>query len=69
MDKDMRRLITLGSLIDEGMTMIRKTLKQSYDKTANNDPAYAGMQVLQPKAIDSYYTFCNKIDQYNMCRQ
>lgn len=67
-DRDRRYFISTCSSLEEGSRILRTRWSQ-VDKTHNADPVRLEKEVAQPRAAETYYTGCGKIDQHNRHRQ
>ena len=67
-DRDRRYFISTCSSLEEGGRILRTRWSQ-LDKMPNASPQRLEKEVAQPKAAETYYTGCGKIDQHNRHRQ
>jgi Transposase IS4 len=67
-DRDRRYFISTCSSLEEGGRILRTRWSQ-VDKSPNAEPTRMEKELSQPKAAETYYTGCGKIDQHNRHRQ
>jgi hypothetical protein len=68
MDRDRRNFISSCSSLQEGREFVRNRWRQ-IDTTPDADAENIDLTVPQPKAAETYYSVCGKIDQHNRHRQ
>ena len=68
MDRDRRYFIASGSSLSDGTPIVRQRWRQIGDDP-EADPTRVELTIPQPKAAETYYTACSKIDQHNRHRQ
>ena len=67
-DRDRRYFISTCSSLAEGNIICRQRWSQ-VNKEVNAEPERQERRIRQPKAAETYYTGCSKIDQHNRHRQ
>jgi hypothetical protein len=68
MDRDRRYFIASSSSLEAGLPHVRKRWRQ-VNTRANADAERVEVTVPQPKACETYYSACGKIDGHNRHRQ
>ena len=67
-DRDRRYFISTAGSLANGRPCVRDRWTQ-VDTTPNAPPVLKTIIIPQPKAAETYYKACAKIDQHNRCRQ
>jgi Transposase IS4 len=67
-DRDRRYFISTASSLEEGTSILRRRWTQ-LNKEANAEPELMDKHIPQPKAAETYYSACGRIDQHNRTRQ
>ena len=67
-DRDRRYFISTCSSLSSG-NVIERTRWRQINRTPNADPERQDINILQPKACETYYSACSLIDRHNRSRQ
>jgi Transposase IS4 len=67
-DRDRRYFISTASSLEDGTPILCRRWTQ-VDRTPNADPQLIERDIPQPRAAETYYQGCGRIDQHNQTRQ
>ena len=68
MDRERRYFVSSTSSLQMGAPYERKRWRQ-VDMSPNAEPEQVDLQINQPKACETYYSVCGKVDHHNRHRQ
>jgi Transposase IS4 len=68
LDRERRYFIASGQSLSEGLPYFRERWRQ-LDQEPDSPPTRVQLTIAQPKAAETYYSACGKIDQHNRDRQ